>query len=72
MKRHGFAVKHDATSASVAIPVEARGQDLKAAGLSYETNLLIDDAVARSVRHPGGFLWACMNYEGDLMSDGIE
>jgi isocitrate dehydrogenase len=51
--------------------VEARKADFEKAGLNYETNLLIDDAVARSVRHQGGFLWACMNYEGDLMSDMV-
>ncbi len=51
--------------------VEARKDDFEKAGLQYEINLLIDDAVARSVRHQGGFLWACMNYEGDLMSDMV-
>ena len=30
---------------------------------------LIDDAVARVVRSEGGFLWACKNYDGDVMSD---
>ena len=54
-----------------AAEVEARKKDFEEAGLSYATNLLIDDAVARSVRHEGGFLWACMNYEGDLMSDMV-
>jgi isocitrate dehydrogenase len=33
--------------------------------------MLIDDAVARCVRSSGGFLWACMNYDGDVMSDMI-
>jgi isocitrate dehydrogenase len=51
--------------------VEARKADFEQAGLNYETGLLIDDAIARSVRHEGGFLWACMNYEGDLMSDMV-
>ena len=32
---------------------------------------LIDDAVARVVRSPGGFIWACKNYDGDVMSDMI-
>lgn len=32
---------------------------------------LIDDAVARVVRSEGGFLWACKNYDGDVMSDMI-
>jgi len=49
---------------------EARKADLEAAGITY-TYLLIDDAVARAVRSPGGFLWACMNYDGDVMSDMV-
>jgi len=32
---------------------------------------LIDDAVARVVRSDGGFIWACMNYDGDVMSDMV-
>jgi isocitrate dehydrogenase len=32
---------------------------------------LIDDAVARVVKSDGGFLWACKNYDGDVMSDMI-
>ncbi len=32
---------------------------------------LIDDAVARVVRSEGGFIWACQNYDGDVMSDMI-
>ncbi len=50
--------------------VERRKEAFEAAGIAYES-LLIDDAVARSVRDEGGFLWACMNYEGDLMSDMV-
>jgi len=30
---------------------------------------LIDDAAARVVRSEGGFIWACKNYDGDVMSD---
>ena len=30
---------------------------------------LIDDAVARVIRSKGGFIWACKNYDGDVMSD---
>jgi isocitrate dehydrogenase len=41
---------------------------MDAAGVSYFYTL-IDDAVARVMRHEGGFLWACMNYDGDVMSD---
>src|SRR5262245_22497032 len=50
--------------------VQKRHADFEKAGISY-TYMLIDDAVARSVRHPGGFLWACMNYDGDVMSDMV-
>jgi len=37
-------------------------------GISYFYTL-IDDAVARVVRSEGGFIWACKNYDGDVMSD---
>ncbi|MDR2574968.1 MAG: NADP-dependent isocitrate dehydrogenase [Treponema sp.] len=40
------------------------------AGVSYYYTL-IDDAVARVVKSEGGFLWACKNYDGDVMSDMI-
>ena len=39
-------------------------------GISYYYTL-IDDAVARVVRSKGGFIWACKNYDGDVMSDMI-
>lgn len=32
---------------------------------------LIDDAVARAIRSEGGFIWACKNYDGDVMSDMV-
>ncbi len=32
---------------------------------------LIDDAIARVIRSEGGFLWACKNYDGDVMSDMV-
>ncbi|MDR3254371.1 MAG: NADP-dependent isocitrate dehydrogenase [Synergistaceae bacterium] len=32
---------------------------------------LIDDAVARVIRSDGGFIWACKNYDGDVMSDMV-
>jgi isocitrate dehydrogenase len=41
-----------------------------AAGVEYFYTL-IDDAVARAVRGEGGFLWACKNYDGDVMSDMV-
>ena len=40
------------------------------AGLEY-TYTLIDDAVARVMRSQGGILWACKNYDGDVMSDMV-
>ena len=40
------------------------------AGLTYFYTL-IDDAVARVIRSEGGFIWACKNYDGDVMSDMI-
>jgi isocitrate dehydrogenase len=43
---------------------------LDAAGLRYFYTL-IDDAVARVVKGEGGFLWACKNYDGDVMSDMV-
>lgn len=41
-----------------------------AAGIEYFYTL-IDDAVARTVRSEGGYIWACKNYDGDVMSDMI-
>lgn len=40
------------------------------AGLEYFYTL-IDDAVARVIRSRGGYIWACKNYDGDVMSDMI-
>ncbi len=39
-----------------------------AAGIEYFYTL-IDDVIARVVRSEGGFIWACKNYDGDVMSD---
>jgi isocitrate dehydrogenase len=50
--------------------IDARKADLAAAGINYRY-LLIDDAVAQVMKHPGGILWACMNYDGDVMSDMV-
>ncbi|MEG1427942.1 MAG: NADP-dependent isocitrate dehydrogenase, partial [Oscillospiraceae bacterium] len=41
-----------------------------AAGISYFYTL-IDDAVARVIRSKGGYIWACKNYDGDVMSDMV-
>ena len=45
-------------------------EKFKAAGIEYFYTL-IDDAVARVIRSKGGFIWACKNYDGDVMSDMI-
>ena len=42
----------------------------EAAGIEYFYTL-IDDIVARVVRSEGGFIWACKNYDGDVMSDMV-
>lgn len=44
--------------------------DFEQAGIWY-LYTLIDDAVARIVRSEGGILWACKNYDGDVMSDMV-
>ncbi len=43
-------------------------EKFEAAGIEYFYTL-IDDAIARVVRSEGGFIWACKNYDGDVMSD---
>ena len=40
------------------------------AGITYFYTL-IDDAVARVIRSEGGYMWACKNYDGDVMSFNI-
>ena len=42
----------------------------QAAGIEYFYTL-IDDAVARVIRSEGGYIWACKNYDGDVMSDMV-
>ncbi len=42
----------------------------EAAGIEYFYTL-IDDAVARVIRSKGGYIWACKNYDGDVMSDMV-
>jgi isocitrate dehydrogenase len=42
----------------------------ESAGIEYYY-MLIDDAVARVIRSEGGFIWACKNYDGDVMSDMV-
>ena len=43
-------------------------EKFEAAGIEYFYTL-IDDVIARVVRSEGGFIWACKNYDGDVMSD---
>ena len=45
-------------------------EKFEAAGLEYFYTL-IDDAVARVMKSKGGFIWACKNYDGDVMSDMV-
>ena len=44
--------------------------DFDEIGINYFYTL-IDDAVARVIRSKGGFIWACKNYDGDVMSDMV-
>ncbi len=46
------------------------GRKFAEAGIEYFYTL-IDDAVARVVRSEGGYIWACKNYDGDVMSDMV-
>ena len=43
-------------------------EKFSAAGIKYEY-CLIDDAVSRAIKSPGGYVWATQNYDGDVMSD---
>ena len=45
-------------------------KDFEDAGITYFYTL-IDDAVARVMKSKGGFIWACKNYDGDVMSDMV-
>ncbi|MEL1134785.1 NADP-dependent isocitrate dehydrogenase [Desulfitobacterium sp. THU1] len=45
-------------------------EKFEAANLEYFYTL-IDDAVARVIRSEGGYIWACKNYDGDVMSDMV-
>ncbi len=45
-------------------------EEFKKQGIRYFYTL-IDDAVARVIRSEGGFIWACKNYDGDVMSDMV-
>jgi isocitrate dehydrogenase, NADP-dependent, eukaryotic type len=45
-------------------------EEFEKAGITYFYTL-IDDAVARVIRSEGGYIWACKNYDGDVMSDMV-
>lgn len=45
-------------------------EKFKNSGITYFYTL-IDDAVARVIRSEGGYIWACKNYDGDVMSDMV-
>ena len=45
-------------------------EKFESAGIEYFYTL-IDDAVARVIRSDGGYIWACKNYDGDVMSDMV-
>ena len=49
---------------------EEYAEQFKKAGIEYFYTL-IDDAVARVMKGEGGFIWACKNYDGDVMSDMV-
>ena len=49
---------------------KAFAADFERLGVHYFYTL-IDDAVARVIRSEGGFVWACKNYDGDVMSDMV-
>ena len=49
---------------------EEFAQRFAEAGITYQY-CLIDDAVSRAVRDEGGYVWACQNYDGDVMSDMV-
>ena len=44
--------------------------EFEQAGLTYE-HRLIDDMVAAALKWPGGYVWACKNYDGDVQSDTV-
>ena len=66
-----IAKKYDGRFRELFEEVFAEYKDaFEAAGIEYFYTL-IDDAVARVMRSEGGFIWACKNYDGDVMSDMV-
>ena len=63
--------KYDAQFREIFDEVYAEYKDaFERLGITYFYTL-IDDAVARVIRSEGGFIWACKNYDGDVMSDMV-
>ncbi|HAZ90925.1 MAG TPA: NADP-dependent isocitrate dehydrogenase, partial [Eubacterium sp.] len=64
--------KYDHTFKDIfqAIYDEEYADKFKELGIEYFYTL-IDDAVARVIRSEGGYIWACKNYDGDVMSDMV-
>ena len=66
-----IAKKYDGRFREIFEEVFAEYKDaFEAAGIEYFYTL-VDDAVARVMRSEGGFIWACKNYDGDVMSDMV-
>ena len=66
-----IAKKYDGRFKAIFEEVFAEYKDrFEEAGIKYFYTL-IDDAVARVMRSEGGFIWACKNYDGDVMSDMV-
>ena len=66
-----IAKKYDGRFREIFEEVFAEYKDaFEVAGIEYFYTL-IDDAVARVMRSEGGFIWACKNYDGDVMSDMV-
>ncbi len=53
-----------------AVYLDEYKEKMEGVGLEYFYTL-IDDAVARVIRSDGGYIWACKNYDGDVMSDMV-
>ena len=62
--------KYDHTFKDIFAEIYEAEYKEKFAGIEYFYTL-IDDAVARVIRSEGGFIWACKNYDGDVMSDMV-
>jgi isocitrate dehydrogenase len=53
-----------------AAEIAAHREEFERCGIGYRY-MLIDDAAAQAMKHPGGFLWALSNYDGDVFSDVV-